>query len=384
MNEIVKQFDASAFFQNCNQIEMFFENAYEKLQYLEDDQLTDLYGYLSITHKHSWKMQCAILAETQGRVKKRGGRQEEMVQVANRFGISLRTSQVKAKVWNTFFQDDEQDFISVGACAYRFDYFMDGYTWFHQALSSDNPKEAIAYAEQRYDEAEGKYSTRNFRKDIKKGAHNREPLSTDVELPSTIEIIHGTIEEDGKQIANNSVDLIFTDPPYGEEFLPLWDELAKFAYRTLKPSGYLITYSGQFHLPTVMSKLSKTLDYYWTFSLNHSGNKQLINPRQLFCGWKPILIFAKPPLITTETRIDDVIIGSGREKALHDWQQSLEEVKPLIETFSQKSNLIVDPFCGSGTIPLAAYKLNRRAIGIEKEHDNVNIAKGRIANAISN
>ena len=214
-----------------------------------------------------------------------------------------------------------------------------------------------------------------------KGKQRMLTVSNSIELPLNIDIIHGTIEEDGKQIANNSVDLIFTDPPYGEEFLPLWDELAKFAYRTLKPSGYLITYSGQFHLPTVMSKLSKTLDYYWTFSLNHSGNKQLINPRQLFCGWKPIIVFAKPPLTATETRIDDVIIGSGREKALHEWQQALEEVKPLIETFSPEGGLVVDPFCGSGTIPLAAYKLNRRAIGIEKELDNINIAKGRIADA---
>jgi len=120
MNELAK-FDASAFFQNCNQIEMFFENAYEKLRHLEDDHLVDLYGYLSITHKHSWKMQCAILVEAQGRVKKRGGREAEMEKAASEFGIGRRSMFEKAKVWNIFFQDEEKDFISAGTRTYRFD-----------------------------------------------------------------------------------------------------------------------------------------------------------------------------------------------------------------------------------------------------------------------
>lgn len=173
MNEIVKSFDASAFFQNCNQIEMFFENAYEKLQYLQDDQLTDLYGYLSITHKHSWKMQCAILAEAQGRVKKRGGRIEEMEKEAGEFGIGRRPMFYRAQIWNKFFQDEEKDFISDRGGIYKFDHFLDGYTWFREALSADNPLEAIHYAEKQYDELDGKYSTKDFRKDIK---HHFQPV----------------------------------------------------------------------------------------------------------------------------------------------------------------------------------------------------------------
>jgi site-specific DNA-methyltransferase (adenine-specific) len=51
----------------------------------------------------------------------------------------------------------------------------------------------------------------------------------------------------------------------------------------------------------------------------------------------------------------------------------------LISIASREGNLVLDPFCGSGTACLAAKILNRHFIGIEREPDYCKIAKTRIA-----
>ncbi len=53
------------------------------------------------------------------------------------------------------------------------------------------------------------------------------------------------MRDKGKEIAANSIDLIFTDPPYNQESVPLYGDLAKLAQRVLKPGGSLITFIGQ-------------------------------------------------------------------------------------------------------------------------------------------
>lgn len=52
--------------------------------------------------------------------------------------------------------------------------------------------------------------------------------------------------EKSKEIPDNSIDLIFTDPPY--ETLYLYGELAKVAIRVLKPGGHLVIYVGGYEL----------------------------------------------------------------------------------------------------------------------------------------
>ena len=51
----------------------------------------------------------------------------------------------------------------------------------------------------------------------------------------------GPMQEIGKtilpNILPNSIDMIFTDPPYSEESIPLYGESAKLARRVLKQEG---------------------------------------------------------------------------------------------------------------------------------------------------
>lgn len=187
----------------------------------------------------------------------------------------------------------------------------------------------------------------------------------------------GNFEEVLTDISDNSVDLILTDPPYSHKYIESWTKLSKFAAKKLKENGFCIAYSGQMYLPEVMKRMGENLDYYWTFSLLHTGSRQLINARNVFCGWKPLLVFQNG-FKKLETKMDDFIIGSGREKGQHKWQQAVNELTSIIEKFTKPGDLIVEPFAGSGTTIIAAKKLDRNIIAAEIEKETYNIAKGRI------
>ena len=54
---------------------------------------------------------------------------------------------------------------------------------------------------------------------------------------------------------------------------------------------------------------------------------------------------------------------------LHPTQKPLKLMELLIELTTQEGDIVIDPFCGSGTTLLAALRLNRQYIGIEKNPD---------------
>ncbi len=54
----------------------------------------------------------------------------------------------------------------------------------------------------------------------------------------------------------------------------------------------------------------------------------------------------------------------------------------MIEKFSCENDLVVDPFLGSGTVAIAAKRLNRRFVGCDESLDAVNTALARIAEDI--
>jgi site-specific DNA-methyltransferase (adenine-specific) len=50
----------------------------------------------------------------------------------------------------------------------------------------------------------------------------------------------------------------------------------------------------------------------------------------------------------------------------------------LIELTTIENQIVLDPFCGSGTTLIAALRLGRKYIGFEKEYSYYNIAINRI------
>lgn len=51
----------------------------------------------------------------------------------------------------------------------------------------------------------------------------------------------------------------------------------------------------------------------------------------------------------------------------HSTEKAVSVMKPLIEYFSKPGDIVLDPFCGSGSTLLAARESGRRYIGIEKD-----------------
>lgn len=62
----------------------------------------------------------------------------------------------------------------------------------------------------------------------------------------------------------------------------------------------------------------------------------------------------------------------------HPTQKPEELLKRIIIASTQKDDLILDPFLGSGTTAAVAKALNRRCIGIEKDDKFFDIARRRV------
>ena len=67
----------------------------------------------------------------------------------------------------------------------------------------------------------------------------------------------------------------------------------------------------------------------------------------------------------------------------HPCPRPLNGTKHLLDALSEKGDIILDPFMGSGTTGVAAVKLGRRFIGIEIEPKYFDIARRRITQALA-
>lgn len=75
--------------------------------------------------------------------------------------------------------------------------------------------------------------------------------------------------------------------------------------------------------------------------------------------------------------------ASATDTGLHPTQKPLELMKLLIELATTENQIVLDPFCGSGTTLMAAKELKRKYIGFEKDEQYFQIAKKRLKTAVS-
>ena len=214
-------------------------------------------------------------------------------------------------------------------------------------------------------------AARDHAKEVAREAADPSPIRTE-----EVTIEHCSLVD--LEVAADSVDLIFTDPPYPSEFVPLWSDLGALAAKALKPGGLVVAYSGQMFLPEVYQRMGEHLDYWWTYAVVHDGAFFQLRARHVQVGWKPLVVFRKPGGEAFPPWSNDIVSDGSREKTGHEWQQSEAEAAYWIDKLTSGSDLILDPFLGSGTTAAVAHGLGRRFIGCDVDALAVERTKERL------
>src|SRR5271170_131252 len=263
----------------------------------------------------------------------------------------------------------------------------------------------------------------------RRGASVRTPR-LNFESPASARILVGDCVAEMTKLPAQSVDLVFADPPYnlqlqGDLKRPDdsrvdavdddWDKFASFsAYddftrawliacrRVMKPTATLWvigSYHNIFRVGAVLQDLGFWIlnDIVWrksnpmpnfrgrrftnahetliwaardaakrNYTFNYEALKAGNDDIQMRSDW---LI----PLCTGEERLkgDDA-------KKLHPTQKPEALLARVILAASRPDDLVLDPFCGTGTTGAVAHRLRRRFIGIEREADYAAAAGKRI------
>ena len=242
------------------------------------------------------------------------------------------------------------------------------------------------------------------------------------------QILQGDCAEILNSLPENSVDLVFADPPYNLQlqndlYRPdlskvdavnnKWDKFSSFAdydaftcewlsatRRVLKETGTIWvigSYHNIFRVGAIMQDLGFWIlnDILWIknnpmpnfrgvrftnahetmiwaqkkkgakYTFNHKSTKALNDDLQMRSDWTI-------PLVTGKHRIK-----SNGSKA-HSTQKPEGLLYRVIMSSSNVGDVILDPFFGSGTTGAVAKKLGRNWIGIERDKKYVKVAQQRV------
>ena len=184
-----------------------------------------------------------------------------------------------------------------------------------------------------------------------------------------------------QRLPDNSVDLVFADPPYLKEHIEdgIYAWLAEVAARVLKENGFCLAYCGTYWKYQAMLQMGRYLEYFWDYGvLFPGGPKGMHYGRRTMPMHTPILAFRKGKAMPTAAVLD-LYKGSGASKKFHKWGQDAPSAQYFLSCFSHPGDLVFDPFTGGGTIPVVCTLLGRDFIACEIDAAQAQIARARLA-----
>ncbi len=206
------------------------------------------------------------------------------------------------------------------------------------------------------------------------------PPAPVVSLADGIEVRCGDFREVLCDLPDHSVDAIVCDPPYNREGVPLYSDLSAFAARVLKPGRLLIAYCGKVDLPEQLARLGQHLEYVWTGAIFLPGRHTEHHRRMIRGRWRPVAIFSAGKYEPRHWIIDAVASEGRGEKGPtdHHWQQAVGPFVRWVGQVTEPGEVVVDPFCGSGTTGLACRETGRRFIGCDIDPASVSLTVERL------
>ncbi|MDZ4263819.1 MAG: DNA methyltransferase [Pseudomonadota bacterium] len=184
-----------------------------------------------------------------------------------------------------------------------------------------------------------------------------------------------------QRLEPDSIDYIITDPPYGQEAIPVYADLGSLAKVVLKPGGSLVVMTGQSYLPEVMQNLAAHLTYQWMLPyLTPGGQAPQIWERKVNSFWKPVLWYVKGAY---EGKWAGDVVKSAvndNDKRFHRWGQSESGMADIIDRFTEPGQTILDPFLGGGTTAVVALGMRRKFIGADSDSEAIKTTLQRLQN----
>jgi DNA modification methylase len=236
-------------------------------------------------------------------------------------------------------------------------------------------------------------------------------------MVSSLQLYQGDALQILKNIADSSIDLVLTDPPYNisadatlitdirgktKRVIGLnaeWDKLSDSdyfqllytlideTYRVLKPSGTLICFTSDRYLSYLRDYvINKGMIYRQTCVLIKSNpvpqqrKVKFMHATELFfCANKQKGTNAFRWENGQHANVFYHPIVAGTERLDHPTQKPIWLIKELIKYYTHEGDTVLDPFLGSGTTMEAAILLKRNCIGIEINADYIAMTKKRIS-----
>lgn len=222
-------------------------------------------------------------------------------------------------------------------------------------------------------------------------------MSNNIAVSNPKLVINSIIQGDCVQlmpsIPDQSVDLIITDPPYLVNYRPRcgraypndtddkWLKPAvKEMYRVLKNDTFCVSFYGWPQAEkffTAWKEAGFRPIGHLVFVKDYKSNQGYLEYRHE----QAILLAKGKP--EPRAVLSDVQEWDYTGNYYHPTEKPLKVIRPLIDAYSRRGDVVLDPFCGSGTVGVAAWSAGRRFIGIDLVKEYCNNAKARLNKLIA-